>query len=160
MSTPERSEPRNEFGRTAFILGVIGLVLAFVQLKEFPLTGLMAVIAGVAAFLFGLANYGRLTAGEATNRSTTGWGQLIGVLAVVLGVVGIVDEQAGEPSNRAPQSCLEAVDAAEAVARSTSRVEVYELYHPAKPPPDQLIDARKRDAGAFREAKRACRADQ
>ncbi len=78
-------EPRNGFGLTAVILGVIGLLFGLV-----PLTGFIAFGLGFGAVVFALANRGRLKRNKATNRKSTWAGLVAGLLAMALGVWGMV----------------------------------------------------------------------
>jgi hypothetical protein len=87
-TTPEPiyiREPRNGFGLTAVILGVIGLLFGLI-----PLTGFIAFGLGFGAFVFALANRGRLKRGKATNGKSTWTGLVAGLLAMALGVWGMV----------------------------------------------------------------------
>jgi hypothetical protein len=78
-------EPRNGFGLTAIILGVVGLLFSLV-----PITGFLAFGCGFGAFVFALANRGRLKRGKATNSKSTWTGLVCGVLAMAVGVWGMV----------------------------------------------------------------------
>ncbi|MCA1693472.1 MAG: DUF4190 domain-containing protein [Actinobacteria bacterium] len=76
--------PRNGFGITALALALTGLVFSFV-----PLTGFLALILGALAVVFGLLGWGRARRGEATNRTMAVISTALGVLAAVVGIIGI-----------------------------------------------------------------------
>lgn len=78
-------EPRNGLGLAALILALIGLVFGLV-----PLTGFLAVILGITAVALGFAGRGRIRRQRATNRKATWSGIILGVLAIALGIWGII----------------------------------------------------------------------
>jgi hypothetical protein len=77
--------PRNGFGITALVVGLIGICLGFI-----PLFGLGAIIAGIIAVTFGLLGFGRARRGVATNKSMSLIGTIAGVIAGALGIWGLV----------------------------------------------------------------------
>lgn len=77
-------EPRNGFGLTALILGILGLLFGLV-----PFTGFIAFGLGAVGLIFGLANIGRLKRRRSTNKVTTGFGIGLSALAIVAGVIGM-----------------------------------------------------------------------
>jgi hypothetical protein len=60
--------PRDGLGLAAFVLGVIGLILAFI-----PLGFLVAGILGIIGLILGFLGRGRAKRGEATNGTTALW---------------------------------------------------------------------------------------
>jgi hypothetical protein len=81
----QQAPPRNGFGITALVLSLVGLVFSLI-----PLTGFIAVICGGIAVLFGLLGLGRARRGEATNKKMSIVGTVLGGLALVVGVIGII----------------------------------------------------------------------
>src|SRR4051794_32735975 len=82
----ERSpEPKNGLAIVAVILGFFGLVLSLI-----PLTGWLAIMAGFAATVLGLVAWRRKRKGRATAGKTAIVGTIAGVLAMIMGVIGMV----------------------------------------------------------------------
>ena len=79
-----RVEPRNGFGMTALIVGLIGILFGLV-----PLTGFIAVGLGIVGLVLGFAALGRLRRRMATNRKTTWVGLVSSTAAVALGIWGM-----------------------------------------------------------------------
>lgn len=79
-----RVEPRNGFGLTALIVGLIGILFGLV-----PLTGFVAVALGIVGLVLGFAALGRLRRRIATNRKTTWVGIVGSAAAVALGIWGM-----------------------------------------------------------------------
>ena len=82
---PPPSGPRNGFGVTALVCGLIGALFGAV-VYLFALTAVL----GIVALIFGLLGIGRANRHEATNRGVAVVGTALGVLACVLSVVGLV----------------------------------------------------------------------
>jgi hypothetical protein len=80
-----RAEARNGLGLAAAIVGPIGILFGFV-----PLTGFVAVICGLVAVPLALAGRSRYRKRLATNGGTAVAGLVSGVVALALGVWGIV----------------------------------------------------------------------
>jgi hypothetical protein len=77
--------PRNGFGITAVILGPIGLLFGLI-----PLTGFVAIICGVIGLVLGLVGFSRVRKGVASNRKTSIAGVVLSLLALILGIWGVV----------------------------------------------------------------------
>jgi hypothetical protein len=78
-------QPRNGFGITALVVGLIAICLGLI-----PLFGLGAIIGGIIAVVFGLLGFARARRGVATNRKMAMIGTIAGVLGGALGVWGLV----------------------------------------------------------------------
>lgn len=77
-------EPRNGYGLTALILGIVGCLAASIPIL-FAIAGLL----GVVGLALALANLGRLRRGTATNRKATYFAMFFSVAAIVLAFVDI-----------------------------------------------------------------------
>ncbi|MFC5947091.1 phage holin family protein [Pseudonocardia lutea] len=77
-------EPRNGLGLAALIIALVGCLFGIV-----PLTGFVAVICGIVALALGLAGWGRVRKGLATNSKTTNFGLFFSIAALALGIWGI-----------------------------------------------------------------------
>jgi hypothetical protein len=77
--------PRNGFGITALVVGLIGICIGLI-----PLFGLGAIIAGIVALVFGLLGFGRVRRGLATNKKMSLSGTIAGLIAGALGIWGLV----------------------------------------------------------------------
>lgn len=76
----------NGMAVAALVLGIVGTAMGLV-----PLLGLFAIIAGVLGIVFGAVGRRRVKSGETAGGSKmAAWGLGLGVVAVVLGIVGIV----------------------------------------------------------------------
>ena len=73
--------PRDGLGLAAFVLGVFGLILAFI-----PFGFLVAGILGIVGLILGFLGRSRAKRGEATNGRTALWGIILSALAVVLSI--------------------------------------------------------------------------
>jgi hypothetical protein len=71
--------PRNGFGTTALVVGIVGILLCWV-----PVFGI--IIAGVA-ILFGILGLGRTKRAEATNHGHAVAGVVLGAVAAVIGLI-------------------------------------------------------------------------
>ncbi|MFE7132993.1 DUF4190 domain-containing protein [Streptomyces sp. NPDC057638] len=76
---------RNGLGTAALILGIIGALSGLI-----PLLFWMAGILGLIAVILGLVGNGRVKRGEANNRGVTLTGAVMGLVALVLSVIGMV----------------------------------------------------------------------
>ncbi|MEU6863109.1 DUF4190 domain-containing protein [Streptomyces sp. NPDC046876] len=83
---PYGAQPRNGFGVTALVLGIIAVVGCF--------TSFLAVALGIAAVVFGVLGRGKARRGEATNGGMALAGIILGAIGIVLGaallVIGII----------------------------------------------------------------------
>ncbi|GAA1653029.1 DUF4190 domain-containing protein [Georgenia ruanii] len=73
--------PRNGLGVAALVIGIIAVLLAWV-----PFVGLLGLVGGVVAIILGAVALSRVGRGEATNRSQSIAGIVLGALAVLLGI--------------------------------------------------------------------------
>jgi hypothetical protein len=71
--------PRNGYGTTALVVGIVGLVFCWV-----PVFGI--ILAGVA-ILFGILALGRVKRGEATNHGHGVAGVVLGSIAALIGII-------------------------------------------------------------------------
>lgn len=78
-------QPRNGYGVTALVLAIVGLVFGLV-----PFTGFLAIMCGGTSVLFGFLGLGRVRRHEATNKGLTITGLILGALALLLGVIGLI----------------------------------------------------------------------
>jgi hypothetical protein len=76
---------RNGLGIAAFVLGLAGSVVGLIPILSIP-----ALISGLIGFGLGLGGHRRLRHRQADNKVMTRAGILFSVLAVVLGIVGMV----------------------------------------------------------------------
>lgn len=77
--------PRNGFGIAALSLAIGGAVFALM-----PITGFIAVIAGVLAFMFALIGHARYRRHEATNNKTCVTAAVLSLFTTALGIWGVV----------------------------------------------------------------------
>jgi len=90
---PYAAAPRNGFGVTALVLGLVGAVLALTCLGAF-----LGLPVGIAALVFGIIGLRTVKRGEATNRSHAMAGVILGGVAVVVSgalivlIVGSVED--------------------------------------------------------------------
>jgi hypothetical protein len=85
QASHRQAESRNGLGLAAAIVGPIGILFGLV-----PLTGFVAVICGLVAIPLALVGRSRYKKGLATNGRTAMAGFLSGVVALALGIWGIV----------------------------------------------------------------------
>jgi len=78
-------QARNGLGVTALVTGIIGVVLGFVPFL-FWLSGLL----GLLALVFGLVGHSRARQGLATNKTMALVGTILGGLAMLMAIVGLV----------------------------------------------------------------------
>jgi predicted PurR-regulated permease PerM len=78
-------EPKNGFGITAFICGIAGAICGLIPILSVP-----ALAAGLIGFGFGMGGVKRLRSKRADNKVMTILGVIVSVLAVVLGVIGMI----------------------------------------------------------------------
>lgn len=81
---PPAVEPRNGYGITALVLGIVGAGFGLI-----PLTGFVAIILGVLAIVFAFLGWGRVKRRAATNKGMTVFAGLLGAAAIALGVWGM-----------------------------------------------------------------------
>lgn len=72
-------QPRNGFGVTALVLGILALVLCW--------TVLGGIILGVLALIFGIVGLVRANRGEATNKGMSISGIVTGAIGLVVGII-------------------------------------------------------------------------
>ncbi|GAA4884557.1 hypothetical protein [Actinomycetospora straminea] len=77
--------PRNGLGIAGLVLGLCGLVVGLI-----PLLGMGAILLGVVGLVLGLVGVARARRGAATNTGTAVTGVVACVLAVALGIWGLV----------------------------------------------------------------------
>lgn len=80
-----RADPKNGFGITALVVSIIGIIFGII-----PFTGFVALICGVIALVFGLVGWSRKRKGKATNGKMSIIGSVLALVAMALGVWGIV----------------------------------------------------------------------
>lgn len=85
MPTPGHQAARNGLGVTALILGIIG-ALSGIPLILFWLAGPL----GLLSLIFGFVGLSRVKKGQATNKGVALTGTILGALAMILAIVGIV----------------------------------------------------------------------
>ncbi len=76
---------RNGLGISSFVLGIVGSVIGLI-----PILGIPALASGLTGLGLGLAGLRRLRHRWADNRVMNWIGVVLSVLAVVLGIVGMV----------------------------------------------------------------------
>lgn len=76
---------RNGFATTALALGIVGIGFSLTVLF-----GLLATIFGAFAVLFGVIGVVRARKGRATDGGMAAIGMVAGILAVALGIVGMI----------------------------------------------------------------------
>ncbi|MGH3674412.1 MAG: DUF4190 domain-containing protein [Mycobacterium sp.] len=79
--TPPPTGPKNGLGITALIIAIVALVFCW--------TVFGGIILGLVAVIIGFAARGRVKRGEATNGGVSTAGIVLGILAIVLGIVFI-----------------------------------------------------------------------
>lgn len=97
--------PSNGFGMAALILGIIGVLTGL-----FPVLFWAAAVLGVIALVLGIAGARRARQGVASNPRMSATGAVLGALAIVLSVIGILiiadvfedDEDDGDDGYSAP----------------------------------------------------------
>jgi hypothetical protein len=77
--------PRNGLGISSFVTGLVGSVFGMI-----PILGIPALALGLIGFGLGLGGVRRLAKHRADNKVMTILGVIFSVLAVVLGIVGLV----------------------------------------------------------------------
>lgn len=82
---PAPAGPRNGFGVTALVCGLIGALFGLV-IYLFAVTGIL----GIVAVVFGILGVGRARRGEATNLGVSVAGTVLGLVACVASVLGVV----------------------------------------------------------------------
>lgn len=76
---------RNGLGISSFVCGIVGTVLGFI-----PILGVPALALGLTGFGLGLGALRRLRHRWADNKVMTWFGVVLSVVAVALGIVGMV----------------------------------------------------------------------
>jgi hypothetical protein len=82
---PAPTGPRNGFGVTALVCGLIGALLGLV-IYLFAVTAIL----GIVAVVFGILGTSRARRGEATNTGVAVAGTVLGLVACVASVLGVV----------------------------------------------------------------------
>ncbi|MGW5343004.1 DUF4190 domain-containing protein [Streptomyces sp. HUAS TT3] len=100
---PYGGQPRNGFGVTALVLGILSVVGC--------ITSLLAIGIGIGAVVFGALGRGKARRGEATNGGvalagiiTGAIGIALGAAVLALGIVGILERDAGGGGFDSPYS--------------------------------------------------------
>ncbi|MFD8393690.1 DUF4190 domain-containing protein [Streptomyces sp. NPDC059680] len=75
--------PQNGMGTAAMVLGILSLCL-------FCMYGVVSVVLGILAVVFGIKGRRRADRGEATNHGQAQAGLIMGIIGIVLGIVVIV----------------------------------------------------------------------
>lgn len=92
MEAPAPNQPRNGFGITALVLGIVGVGFGLI-----PILFFLAIILGVLALVFGVLGWSRATKGVATNKTMSIISSVLGVVAIALGIWGaVIVNQAAE----------------------------------------------------------------
>jgi hypothetical protein len=103
--------PRNGLGVAALVVAIVSVLVAWV-----PFVGLLGVIGGIVAIILGAVALGRVGRGEASNRSQSIAGIVLGALAVLLGIASaifgsyLVSQVAPEVFGPGFQRCMETND--------------------------------------------------
>ncbi len=84
-AAPAAVPARNGLGISAFVLGIVGTVMGTI-----PILGIPALACGLTGTGLGLGAYRRLRARTADNKVMTRIGLVLSVVAIILGIVGIV----------------------------------------------------------------------
>ncbi|MGW2629965.1 DUF4190 domain-containing protein [Streptomyces chattanoogensis] len=82
---PAPQQARNGLGVAALVLGIIG-ALSGIPMVLFWLAGPL----GLLALIFGIVGMGRAKKGQATNKGVAVTGTILGALALILAVVGVI----------------------------------------------------------------------
>ncbi|GAA2685292.1 DUF4190 domain-containing protein [Streptomyces lunalinharesii] len=85
MPTPGHQAARNGLGVSALVLGIIG-ALSGIPMILFWLAGPL----GLLSLIFGFVGLGRVKKGQATNKGVALTGTILGALAMILAIVGII----------------------------------------------------------------------
>jgi hypothetical protein len=85
ITAPAPAEHRNGLGIASFCLGLAGTVVGLIPILSIP-----ALASGLIGFGLGLGGVRRLRKHRADNRVMTILGVIASILAVVLGIVGMV----------------------------------------------------------------------
>lgn len=83
--TPGPQAARNGLGVAALVLGIIG-ALSGIPMILFWLAGPL----GLLALIFGVVGLGRVKKGQATNKGVAVTGTILGALALILAIVGVI----------------------------------------------------------------------
>jgi uncharacterized membrane protein len=75
--------PQNGLGTAALVLGILSICLFF-------LYGIVSVVLGILAVVFGIKGRRRAAQGEATNAGQAQAGLIMGIIGIVLGVAMMV----------------------------------------------------------------------
>ncbi|ARF55679.1 DUF4190 domain-containing protein [Streptomyces gilvosporeus] len=85
MGAPAPQAARNGLGVAALVLGIIGF-LSGLPMFLFWLAGPL----GLLALIFGIVGAGRVKRGQATNKGVAITGTVLGALAIVLAIIGVI----------------------------------------------------------------------
>ncbi|AEW99175.1 DUF4190 domain-containing protein [Streptantibioticus cattleyicolor] len=79
------TQPRNGLGVAALVVGIVGVFIGFV-----PFLFWFSGVLGVLGLVFGLVGVGRARNGTATNKGVAVAGSILGGVAVVMAIAGVV----------------------------------------------------------------------
>ncbi len=98
------TRPRNGFGVTALVLGLLALVLFW--------TIVGGIVFGILALIFGLLGRARAKRGEATNGGLSVAGMVLGIIGLLLtiGLVAFAASLLNSPAGQTYQQCLQQSD--------------------------------------------------
>jgi hypothetical protein len=78
-------QPSNGMGLAALIVGIVSLLVAWI-----PFVGLLAVVGGIVAVVLGIIALGKVNRREATNRTQSIVGIVVGAVAILLAIASTV----------------------------------------------------------------------
>jgi hypothetical protein len=77
--------PKNGLGTAALVLGIVGLLLAFI-----PVIGLIGGLLGIVGVIVGFIGRGKVKRGEATNGGVAMTGVILSILAILVTIAYVV----------------------------------------------------------------------
>ena len=83
---PTHQEPKNGFGLTSLVLGIVGVVIGLLTIALFYV---LPLILGVTGLIFGILGILRVRKGVATNAKQAWWGASLSLVAVILAFIGM-----------------------------------------------------------------------
>ncbi|HZI98590.1 MAG TPA: DUF4190 domain-containing protein [Actinomycetales bacterium] len=82
---PGAAAPKNGLGTAALVLGIIGLLLAFI-----PVIGILGGLLGIVGVILGVIARGKVKRGDATNGGVALVGIILSVLAILITIAYVV----------------------------------------------------------------------